>query len=172
MTTDQKTVAIGAGSGVLSMLLLIWGLYAILPTVEGVETVVEQMIFALKWNVVAVLPLFVMIANVGNGRFLSEAINPLRHAEDKTMEIDGRVVDNTFQQNFVFFVGTMALSTVLTPESLKIIMALTIVFVLARTVFWIGYRMNPLYRAPGMAATAYMNLGILLFVLQATFFLM
>lgn len=81
------------------------------------------------------------------------------------MEINGRVVDNTLQQNFVFLVGTLALSTDLTSETIKLIPALVVVFVLARVAFWAGYRIHPLYRAPGMVATAYMNLSILLAVL-------
>ena len=38
-------------------------------------------------------------------------------------------------------------------------------FIVARAVFWLGYRLNPLYRAPGMSATAYMNLGMILYLL-------
>jgi hypothetical protein len=44
-----------------------------------------------------------------------------------------------------------------------------IVFVLARIVFWIGYRKDPLLRAPGMAATAYLNLGGLLTAVYLAF---
>ena len=47
--------------------------------------------------------------------------------------------------------------------------ACTIVFVVARVVFWFGYRRHPLYRAPGMSATAYLNLGMILYVLYAAF---
>jgi hypothetical protein len=103
-----------------------------------------------------------MLVVVGNERFLSTAIDPLRHAENKAIEINGRVADNTLQQNFVFLIGTLALSTFLTNETIKLIPALMVVFIVARIVFWIGYRINPLYRAPGMAATAYMNVGILI----------
>jgi hypothetical protein len=41
--------------------------------------------------------------------------------------------------------------------------------VIARCVFWAGYRMDPLFRAPGMAATAYLNLGMILFVVYWIF---
>jgi hypothetical protein len=40
---------------------------------------------------------------------------------------------------------------------MRIIPAATMVFVIARTAFWIGYRIHPLYRAPGMAATFGLN---------------
>jgi hypothetical protein len=123
------------------------------------------LIFTLKLNVFGIIPFFVAVVAVGNGRFLSDAIDPLRHAENRAIEINGRVVDNTLQQNFVFLIGTLALSTCLTGETIKLIPALVVVFVLARIAFWVGYRIYPLYRAPGMAATAYMNLSILLAVL-------
>jgi uncharacterized MAPEG superfamily protein len=170
MNSDQKTVAIGAASGVVAMVALVYALYALLPTIAGMDTMLERIVFALQLNVIAAIPFFVMVAVVGNGRFLSDAIDPLRHSESRAMEINGRVADNTLQQNFVFFVGTFALSTLLTGESVKLLLALVIVFVLARIAFWIGYRIDPLYRAPGMAATSYMNLGVLLSVLYLFIF--
>ncbi|HWH47222.1 MAG TPA: MAPEG family protein, partial [Burkholderiales bacterium] len=103
-------------------------------------------------------------------RFLSDAIDPTRRAESRSMEIDGRVADNTLQQNFVFVVASLALSTIVPLPHLQVVWACAIVFVAARAVFWFGYRINPLYRAPGMSATAYMNLGIILYVLFSVFF--
>jgi hypothetical protein len=170
MNTDQKKVAVGAVSGVLGMAVLVFLLYSILPAISGMDTVQSRIIFTLRFNVLAVLPFFIAVAAVGNARFLSKAIDPLRHAEDRAMEINGRVVDNTLQQNFVFFIGTVALSTFLTSETITLIPALVAVFMLARIVFWVGYRIDPLYRAPGMAATSYMNVGILLSVLYFFFF--
>jgi hypothetical protein len=102
---------------------------------------------------------------VGNNRFLTEAIDPTLAKEDRATQINGRVVDNTLQQFVVFFVATMALSVNLTPAQMRIIPAATIVFVAARAAFWFGYRIHPLYRAPGMAATGYLNVGLLGFAL-------
>jgi len=170
MNNDQKKVAVGAASGVISMGVLVFILYSVFPTISGMDAMLDRLAFTLRLNVIAVLPLFIAVAAVGNARFLSKAIDPLRHAEDKTMEINGRVVDNTLQQNFVFFMGTLALSTFLSSETIKLIPALVAVFILARIVFWVGYRIDPLYRAPGMAATSYMNVGILLSTLYFFFF--
>ena len=38
-------------------------------------------------------------------------------------------------------------------------------FIVARMAFWIGYRIHPLYRAFGMGATGYLNVGLLAFAL-------
>ena len=168
MKSEQKIVAIGAASGVILMSASVWVLSRILPTPAIADLLDERLAYALRANVFAVLPLFIMIAAVGNSRFLSEAIDPTKHAESRSMEIDGRVADNTLQQNFVFAMASLALSTVLPLRHLQIVWACAIVFVLARAAFWLGYRRNPLYRAPGMSATAYMNLGMIAYVLFRT----
>ncbi|MEK7602404.1 MAG: MAPEG family protein [Patescibacteria group bacterium] len=162
MKTAQKIVARGALAGVLLMMVSVTVLYELLPQVEG-----NIPAFIYGCMALSVVPLFIMIATVGNKRFMSGAINPLAHAENKAMEIDGRVVDNTLQQNFVFVVGLLALSVQLPFPQMKLLLALSITFVLARLAFWYGYRKDPLLRAPGMAATSYLNLFILITVLYA-----
>ena len=165
MNRDQKIVARGAASGVLSMLVLVMVLYKLLPPVVGNLTAYITAALALS-----IVPLFIMIASVGNARFMSKAINPLAHAEDKSMEINGRVTNNTLEQTFVFVIAALALSAQLSFENQKLILALALVFVLARFAFWFGYRKDPLLRAPGMAATLYMNLSILLGILYLVIF--
>jgi len=165
MRKEQKIVAIGAASGVAIMALSVWALTRALPAPVIVDILGERLSYAFRANVVALVPFFVMLITVGNSRFLSEAIDPTRHAESRSMEIDGRVADNTLQQNFVFAIASLALSTIVPLKHLQVVWACAIVFVVARAVFWLGYRINPLYRAPGMSSTAYMNLGMILYVL-------
>jgi hypothetical protein len=143
----------------------VWILTKLLPTPAISDALGERLAYALRANIVAVLPLFIMFITIGNSRFLSEAIDPTRRAESPAMEIDGRVADNTFQQNFVFAIASLALSTAVPLNQLQVVWACTCVFIVARAVFWLGYRVNPLYRAPGMSATAYMNLGMIVYLL-------
>jgi len=170
MNSDQKKVVFGAVIGVMGMVILVTLLYWILPNPTGVNDTLARVIFTLRMNVFAAIPLFFGIISVSNNRFSSEAIDPLRHAEDRITVINGRFVDNTLQQSFLFFVGSLALSTFLDAHSIKLISAFTLVFVLARIIFWIGYRIDPLYRAPGMAATSYLNMGVILSALYIFLF--
>lgn len=158
MTKDQKTVAIGAVSGIVMMVVLVWALAQIVPTPELVDTPGRRLAYAFRWSVIAVLPLFFMIAAVGNARFLGEAIDPTAQKEDQKLVVNGRVADNTTQQFLLFLVGITALSVSLPIEMMSYVPAVAITFVICRIVFWIGYRIHPLYRAPGFASTAYMNL--------------
>ena len=165
MKPEQKIVAVGAASGVIGMVLAVWGLTVALPVPSVGDLIAERLAYALRLNVFAVLPLFIMIITVANSRFLSEAIDPTRHAESVSMQIDGRVVDNTLQQNFVFAVASLAVATLVPIGSVQVVWACALWFVVARCVFWFGYRKHPLYRAPGMSGTAYMNLFMILYVL-------
>ena len=169
MKAEQKIVAIGAATGVVAMALSVWVLTKAIPAPAIADMLGERLAYALRANIFAIVPLFIMLVTVGNSRFLSEAIDPTRHAESRSMEIDGRVADNTLQQNFVFAVASLALSTIVPLHHLQVVWACAIVFVAARAVFWLGYRLNPLYRAPGMSATAYMNLGMIVYLLFSTF---
>lgn len=162
MTREQKIVAAGAASGVVSMLLGMWLLSTRLPAPAGMEGLADRLAYAARWLAFAALPLFAMLAAVGNARFLSKAIDPTRGAEDRATLVNGRVADNSTQQFLLFVAGSLALAASLKPEQMGVIRAAAIVFVAARLVFWVGYRIHPLYRAPGFAATAYLNLGLLL----------
>jgi len=165
MTKDQRTVAVGALSGIIGMILLVWGLSTLIAGPGIADEAGARLAYALKWAVVAAIPLFAMIVAVGNARFLSEAIDPTLAKEDQKMVVNGRVADNTLQQFVLFLVGMLALSVSLPFERLSIVPAVAITFVIARIIFWIGYRIHPLYRAPGFSSVAYMNMFIFIAVL-------
>jgi hypothetical protein len=161
MTRDQKIVGVGAASGVTAMIAAIAGIYQLWPVNPSLADVSSRLAYALQANAFAVLPLLIGIMAVGNNRFLSEAIDPTLQRENPATQINGRVVENTLQQYVLFLIGTLALSVNLTAEQMRVIPAAALVFVVARIAFWIGYRIHPLYRAFGMAATGYLNVGIL-----------
>ena len=109
----------------------------------------------------AAAPLFVSIVAVGNARFGSRAIDPTARKESKAMIIDGRVVDNTLQQYVLLIVASLAVGAASRGDQLSIVAAAAIIFVFCRFAFWVGYRINPLYRAFGFASTIYLNLILL-----------
>jgi hypothetical protein len=169
MTRDQKIVGVGAASGVTAMIAAIAGVYQLWPANPSLADVGSRLAYVLQANAFAVLPLLIGIMAVGNNRFLSEAIDPTLHKENLVTQINGRVVENTLQQYLLFLIGTLALSVHLTAEQMRVIPAAALVFVVARIAFWVGYRIHPLYRAFGMAATGYLNVGILACALRRTF---
>jgi len=165
VTKDQKTVAIGASFGIISMIVLVWLLSEAISAPAIPDTPGDRLAYALPWAVVAVLPFFAMIIAVGNARFLSEAIDPTAGKEDQKIVINGRVAENTLQQYVCFLAALLALAVMLPADRLSFVPAVAITFFIARIVFWIGYRIHPLYRAPGFSSTAYMNIFMFIAVL-------
>jgi uncharacterized membrane protein YecN with MAPEG domain len=161
VTKDQKIVAAGAASGCVAMLAGVGAVYELWSTDPALADVASRLAYAMQAGAFASLPLLIGIAVVSTNRFFSEAIDPTVQKESLATQINGRVVDNTLQQFVLFLVATAALSVNLAAGQMRIIPAATIVFVVARTAFWIGYRINPLYRAFGLAATFYLNICIL-----------
>ena len=156
---------VGAASGIVGMIVLVTVLTFHVLGADVANTMGDRLAYALGANVFALLPLFFMLVTIGNERFMSEAIDPLRHKENKTMEINARVANNTLEQNFVFFIASMTLSTVVPMMYIQVVWACAITFVIGRVIFWYGYHQNPLYRAPGLSSVAYMNLFMIAYVL-------
>jgi uncharacterized MAPEG superfamily protein len=158
MTKDQKTVAIGASSGILTMVVLLVILSGTIAGLSPDATAGERLAYAAKWIALGALPLALAIGSVGNARFSSEAIDPTAGKEDKAMIVNGRVVDNTVQQYLLFGAASLAVAASARGDQLGIVAAGAIIFVIARLAFWIGYRVRPLYRAPGFSSTFYLNI--------------
>ena len=168
MRPEQKTVAIGAASGIVTMLVALWLLHSVMPAPAPQAAIAERLAFALRWDALAVLPLFAMIVAVGNERFLSDAIDPTAGKESKAMIVNGRVADNTVQQFIVFLMATLAVAAS-EGAQMGVVSAAAAIFIVMRLAFWIGYRIDPLYRAFGMSSTAYLSvaLGIYAITLHA-----
>lgn len=162
MKQEQKIVAIGAASGVIGMIVTVWLLAKFIPAPAIADTAADRIAYALPWAAPPALLFFFMVAAVGNARFKSEAIDPTAGKESDRMIVDGRVADNTHQQLMLFLIGLLGLAVTLPADRLSVIAAVSITFVVARCIFWFGYRKHPLYRAPGFSSTAYLNLGMLL----------
>src|SRR5262245_792439 len=119
MTRDQKTVAIGAASGAVSMIIAVAAIYHLWPTPGGLMSAGDRSAYALKGLAFAAVPLFAMIITVGNSRFLSEAIDPTLHKENKAQETNGRVTENTLQQFVLLAAGLLALVATLDASQMR-----------------------------------------------------
>src|SRR3954462_8467827 len=102
------------------MVLSVWLLTTVLPSPRMIGTNADRLGYALRANVVALLPLFLLILTIAPSRFLSEATDPTRHAESPTMLVDGRVAENARQQNCVGAVAALAMSTLVSPGNLQV----------------------------------------------------
>ena len=100
--------------------------------------------------IAALLTLVMRVEAIAHERLVTPAIDPLAGFETRRMRVNARYLSNTVEQFIVFAIGLLALSHY-APSRLLVIVS--IVWIVARWAFWIGYHFSPLLRgfgAPGM----------------------
>lgn len=140
------------------MLAALWALSHLIAGLDADASAGERLAYAAQWCATAAVPLMVAIIAVGNERFKGPGIDPISGQQSREMMINGRVVDNTVQQYALFAAASFAVAAGATSCQVVMVGAAAIVFVFMRLAFWIGYRIDPLYRAFGMGGTMYLNL--------------
>ncbi|HET9810755.1 MAG TPA: MAPEG family protein [Sphingomicrobium sp.] len=158
----------GMSAIAISMVLSIalwFALYNFLPPISGADSVGARMILALKCVAAATLFCFVTgIEAIAHERLQSNAFDPLQGHETKRLRVNLRYLQNTLEQLIVFAVGLFGLACYLTTaEALRAIPAATIVWVLNRFAFWIGYHRSAAMRGLG-APSMVIGLVMLLYV--------
>ncbi len=144
---QRRTTLSGIAVSAPLTLLLWWMLWKYLPEPIGADRL------RVAIQCCAIAALFALVAGVeaiAHERLFTAAIDPLAGVETKRMRVNFRYLSNTLEQYVVFAAGLLALSLY---ASGKILVIVTIVWVLARWAFWIGYHKSPLLRgvgAPGM----------------------
>ncbi|MBI1208560.1 MAG: MAPEG family protein [Azospirillum sp.] len=116
----------------------------------------------------AVIPVAMVLATmigVMAARVVSRSFNPIDDPESRLYRISQRVLANTAEQTMVFVPCLVALSTVLPAAWLGVMVLLVGLFVCGRLLFWTGYLIHPYARAPGMAMTFNVNIGVVIYLL-------
>ena len=137
--------------------LLLWfGIYRLLPPLEGMEDVSARLLIALKC--LAIATLFTLVAGVeavAHERLQSSAFDPLAGHQTRRLQVNLRFLQNTLEQIVIFGVGLFGLAAYLASgDAMRALPATTIVWLLNRFAFWIGYHRSAAMRglgAPSMA---------------------
>jgi hypothetical protein len=113
------------------------------------------MLFALKCCCFAVLFCLVMgVEAVAHERLQSPAFNPLAGYEGRRFEVNQRYLQNTLEQVVILTAALFGLAAY-SPDgdTMRAVLATTVVWILGRFAFWIGYHHSAAMRgvgAPGM----------------------
>jgi uncharacterized membrane protein YecN with MAPEG domain len=159
----QRAVRLGLLTGLLTGGAIALIAYALLPPVAEHTSLAQRLAFALRCTLIASWTLVAGILVVATKRFTSEAIDPISGAESRELKVHRRYVQNTLEQLTLFGISSTALATLLEGGGLKVLVVATLVFVLGRLAFWIGYLKDPLLRIPGFNATFYTSVLMMLY---------
>jgi hypothetical protein len=163
---DQRRTGVTAIAATMVLAAALWfGIRYLAPEIPGMESLAARMIFTLKCCCLAVLfTLVTGVEAVAHERLQSPAFDPLAGFETRRLRVNLRYLQNTLEQIIVFMAGLFGLAAY-SPDgdSMRAVPATTIVWVLARLAFWIGYHRSAAMRGLGAAGMA-MSLLVLLYV--------
>jgi uncharacterized membrane protein YecN with MAPEG domain len=151
---------LGSAVGIVIAVALWQGLGRIIPV--GVAAGMPQrlgMACAALLPTVCVLDLMIVVQMALRVR--TGAVDPLAGRDNHTLQVNQRALTNTVEQLAGFVPALLALAAGAPPAWLPFVVAAGLAFGLARLVFWAGYLLGPLWRAPGMAASFAINVATL-----------
>ncbi|WP_321888417.1 MAPEG family protein [Paraburkholderia bannensis] len=137
----------------------------LLLPLPGMDSLAARMLLTLKCCCVAVL--FCLVAGVeavAHERLTSPAFDPLARYETRRLRVNQRYLQNSVEQVIVFGVSLFGLAAYCADGAqMRAVVATTVVWILARIAFWLGYHRSAALRglgAPGMA----LSMIVLLYV--------
>ena len=146
--------------------IVLWfALMRLLPPLTGMDDAGARMLVALKCVVVATL--FALVAGVeavAHERLQSDAFDPLAGHQTKRLQVNLRYLQNTLEQTLIFAVALFGLAAYMTSgEAMRAVPAVTVIWVVNRYAFWIGYHRSAAMRGLGAPSMA-VSLIVLLYV--------
>ena len=139
--------------------------YYLLPPLDGMTGALARLVLALKCGCVALLFCLVLgIEAIAHERLRSPAIDSLAGYETRRMTINLRYLQNTLEQLLLFLPGLLGLAYYCNSDAaMRAVVATTVVWILGRFAFWIGYHQGALHRAAG-APSMMIGMVMLLYV--------
>ena len=163
---QERKSGMAAIAASVAISAILWvALWQLLPPLSGMDSLQARMLVALKCVALATLFCFVAgIEAVAHERLQSNAFDPLQGHQTERLRVNLRYLQNTLEQLVVFAVGLFGLATFLdSGPAMRIVIASTVVWILNRFAFWIGYHRSAAMRGLG-APSMLIGLAMLLYV--------
>jgi hypothetical protein len=157
----ELRMLLSSGSGIVVAFIIWLALSRIIPA-SAAGALPERLGLAFASLLPAVCVLNLMVVVQMRLRLAYGAVDPLAGRDTRPLQVNQRVLTNTVEQLTGFAPALLALAAGASPARMPMILAAALVFALMRLVFWGGYLLGPLLRAPGMAATFAINIATLI----------
>lgn len=143
-------------------------LFYLIGPFEAAAPFQDRLTLAIQCALLPGLMLLVGIGVLGGGRFGNEAEDPTAcEASSQAMKVNIRYLSNTHEQFTLFLIALLGLALLLPAPALTVLPIYASLFVIGRIAFWVGYHINPLYRAVGFGMTFYPTVAAMLYNVYA-----
>lgn len=164
--TRQRAAGVAYIGIAAAVAIALWlALARLTPPLSGMDSLAARMVLTLKCCCMAVLFCLVTgVEAVAHERLSSPAFDPLSGFETRRLRVNLRYLQNTLEQIVVFAAGLFGLAAYSpTGSAMRAVTATTVVWILARFAFWIGYHRSAAMRGLGAPSMA-MSMIVLLYV--------
>jgi uncharacterized MAPEG superfamily protein len=162
----QRTTGIAGIAAASLFAAALWlGIDYSMSPLPGMDSLGARMLLTLKCCCVAVLFCLVTgVEAVAHERLTSPAFDPLVGFETRRLRVNQRYLQNTVEQIIVFAAALFGLAAY-SPDgsAMRAVVATTVLWIVARAAFWLGYQRSAAMRglgAPGMAVSMFVLLYV------------
>ena len=167
-TAHNKIVKSGIILGFLVTTLYVVALFYLIGPFEHAAQFQDRITLAIQCAILPGLMFLIGIGVLGSARFGNEAEDPTAcEASSHKMKVNVRYLSNTHEQLTLFLIALLGLALLLPAPALTLLPIYASLFVIGRIAFWIGYHINPLYRALGFGMTFYPTAAAMLYNVYA-----
>jgi MAPEG family len=128
-------------------------------------TIGDRIALVIKDAVVAILPAVLAICIVAAQRLDPSMFVGRVPKPNSAVDINNRFILNTVEQFILYFIGNAGLALYCPAQEARTLIVLTVLFVLGRVLFWVGYHYNPYVRAFGFGVTFYPTVMVYLWLI-------
>jgi hypothetical protein len=141
------------------------GITTYAPPLAGMETLAARMLFTLKcWALAILFCLVSGVEAIAHERLVSPAFDPLAGFETRRLRVNKQYLQNTLEQSVVLSAALFALAAYCPSGSaMRAVVATTVIWVLGRFAFWIGYHRSAAMRGLGVPSMA-LSMLVLIYV--------
>jgi len=163
-------VKVLVGNWIFSLVYYITAKQLIITWTPGSWNVGDRLELMINCSIIALIPAVFAIAIVAAQRLNPDMWVGQNVKPNSALDVNTRFILNTVEQFILFIVGLAGIALYAPLSEAHSIPILTSLFLLGRTLFWIGYHKNPYLRAFGFGLTFYPTVGVFTWLLMLMLF--
>jgi hypothetical protein len=168
----QRKIGVVAIASSTVLAAVVWlSIRHLAPPIEDMELLGARMLFTLKCCCFAVLFCLVMgVEAVAHERLRSAAFDPLANYESRRFQVNQRYLQNTLEQVVILSAALFGLAAY-SPDGdkMRAVLATTVVWILGRFAFWVGYHQSSAMRGVGAPGVMVSMLALIYVVARISY---
>jgi hypothetical protein len=150
----RRRVLTWIAMGYASFAIVFAAAFWLAPRLAPIPEVWDRVLLALQLTAGPAAVQMLILQGLWRVADTAEAENPAKGGESERFKVNQRVMTNTVEQAGIFVPMFVALAIRIDPEKVWVLPIFMGIWCVGRILFWIGYQLDPVWRAIGMDWTS------------------